>query len=121
MPVGDRVAVWKDLGETRMPPGRTAGVVHEPDPQALGFDHAASWQCFTQRGLVHVAMHGEDRSELIELFEHRRGRHVSGVEDDLGPLEQAQALLWKATGAAREVRIPDERDQKSSGRNSPFR
>jgi hypothetical protein len=43
------------------------------------------------------------------------------VEDELGPLEQAQALLRKAAGAAGQVRISDERDQKSSGRNSPFR
>jgi len=43
------------------------------------------------------------------------------VEDELGPFEQAQALPRKAAGAARQVRIPDERDQESSGRNSPFR
>jgi hypothetical protein len=104
-----------------MPPGGAAGVVHEPDPQALGFDHEASGQCLAQRGLVHVAVHGSNRSELLELLQHRCGRHVSGVEDELGPLEQAETLLWKAAGAARQVRIPDERDQKSSGRNSPFR
>jgi hypothetical protein len=66
-------------------------------------------------------VHGGDRSELLELLQHRRGRHVSGVEDELGPLEQAQTLLWKAAGAARQVCIPNECDQKSSGRNSPFR
>ena len=121
MPVGDRVAPREGGGETRMPPGGGACVVHEPDPQALNFDHEASWQCFTQRVLVHVAVHGGDRSELLELLKHRRRRHVSGVEDELGPLEQAQALLWKAASAARQVRITDERDQKSSGRNSPFR
>ena len=121
MPVGDRVAPRKGVGEPRMPPGSTAGVVHKPDPQALGFDHEASGQCLAQRGLVHVAVHGSNRSELLELLQHRCGRHVPGVDDELGPLEQAQTLLWKAAGAARQVRIPDERDQKSSGRNSPFR
>jgi hypothetical protein len=121
MPIGDRVAAREGVGETSMPPGRTAGVVHEPDPEAAGLDHEASWQCVAQRGLVHVPVHRGDRSELLKLLEDRGPSHVSGVEDELGPLEQAQAPLRKAAGAARQVCITDERDQKSSGRNSPFR
>lgn len=121
MSVGDRVAVGKGFDETRVPPGGTAGVVQEPDPQALGFDHEPSGQRLTQRGLVHVAVHRSDRSELLELLENRPGRHVSGMEDELGPLEQAHAFLRKPAGAARQMRVSDERDQKRSGKNSPFR
>jgi hypothetical protein len=62
-----------------------------------------------------------DRAVSPKLLEERRRREIAHVQDGLRRLENAEAAFGKAARAAREVRIPDERDQRKSGRKAPSR
>jgi hypothetical protein len=66
-------------------------------------------------------VHRGHGSEGFELAEDRQGNDVSGVQDQAGPLEDADALRGQPAFAARQVRVSKERDQLRSDRNSPSR
>jgi hypothetical protein len=111
MAVRDDVAVGEGGAEPLVSPVARAGVVDEPDAKALGFDHAPGGQRLAKGRLVHVPVHGLDRPDLAQVLEHRGGREVADVEDEIGGAEKAQAVVGKPPDAARQVCVADERDQ----------
>jgi hypothetical protein len=104
-----------------MPSVTRARVVDEPDPKALGLDDLLGRQDAAERRVVHVPVDGLDGAELAQIFEHGGGREVADVEDEIGGLEEAEALVGKPPRAARQVGVADERDQRRSSRNRPSR
>ena len=72
-------------------------------------------------GVVHVALHRGDGPVALEVQEHAHRREVAGVDDRVRRLQESQAFPRQGTRAARKVCVTEERDQKRSGRNSPFR
>jgi hypothetical protein len=84
--------------------------VHHADSRAAGLDHELTWERLAQRRLVHVPVDGPDRPEPSELLEHGGRDDVAGVQDQIGGLETAQALVRDAPRPARQMRIRDNRD-----------
>lgn len=119
--VGDHVTARKCPQETRVPPGRGARVVYEADLQPFGLQDEPLGELGSQHGLVHVSLHGRHRSDQAQLFEHVRPGQVADVQDELGTIEQAQALLRQTARPPRQMRVTDERDQRKSAKKAPSR
>jgi hypothetical protein len=95
--------------------------VDEPDPEALLLDDRALGEKRAKSRLVHVPVDGGDGRELAKLLEHRRGREVADVHDRVRRSKDAQALVWQPPGAARKVRVAEDRDQEPASRKRPSR
>ena len=119
--VDDHVAAGEELPQALSPAVRRPTVVDEPDPNALELGAGTHGQEPPQLPVVHVALHRRHRREALEIGEHGGRGEVTRVHDRVGCLEDPQALDRKRARAAREVRVSEQRDQKRSGRNSPFR
>ena len=119
--VDDEIARTEVADEPLVPAGCRAGVVHEADPHAFGFDEEPLGQQCTELGIVHVAVHGLDRPELAKLREDGRGREVAHVKDRRRVAEELPARVRQASYAPRKVRVPDERDQGAPSRKRPSR
>jgi hypothetical protein len=119
--VGDHVATWERRGKAPVTRRGRTGIVHQANAKPLGLD----LQALRQRGfhgrLVHIAVHGSDRTKPAELLEHIRRGEITHVQDEFCTLEEASARVGKAPRAAREMRVADERDQRKSGRKAPSR
>jgi hypothetical protein len=50
-------------------------------------------------------VHRGHRSERSELVEHRRGGEIARVQDEIRPLEDADAIRGEAALATREMRV----------------
>jgi hypothetical protein len=62
--------------------------------------------------LVGVAEDGVDgRAERPQLLEHRDGRDVAAVEDQVGCAEPLEARLGDPSRSPRQVRVGDRRDE----------
>jgi hypothetical protein len=121
VPIGDRVAVQERFEQTLVASGSAARVMHEPDAQASRVHDEPAGKRGPQLGLVHVPVHRGDRGERAQLLEDGRSRQIADVEDEVGALEQADALTRETTRASREMRVADEGDQRNSGRKAPSR
>ena len=84
---------------------RPARVVHETDVHAFRLDDQPSWQGRTHSRLVHVAVHRGHGSERSELVQHRRGGEIARVQDEIRPLEDADAVRGEAALATRKMRV----------------
>ena len=119
--VGDEVAARKPGPEPFVPPRPRPRVVDEPDSEALGVDDEAIGELLAERAFVHVPVHRLDVREGPKLGEDRRGGEVAHMEDELRPLEHADARCGKPADAVAKVRVADERDQKAPSRKRPSR
>jgi hypothetical protein len=121
--VNDRVAPGKRGCEPRRPPYGGPGHVHHPDPSPRNADDPPFRQELQERRLVHVPCHSLDRRQPPELLEHRSANEVTGVQDQLGALQSAQALTRQPPRSARHVRVGDDRDERQPApfRNAPSR
>jgi hypothetical protein len=119
--VGDEVAIREEVAEPNVPSVRRASVVNQADSQALELDGRPDRKRPAELPVVHVALHAGHRAEELQISEDRRGGEVAGVEDRVGCVEEPEALCRKGTRTAWKMRVSQERDQKRSGRNSPFR
>jgi hypothetical protein len=95
--------------------------VQDPNPLPFRLHNAASRQRGAERRLVHVALDRDDRRESLQILEDRGGGEVAGMEDEVGPLEDSDAIAREPPPAARQVGVSEECDQRRSGRNSPSR
>ena len=104
-----------------MPPPRRPRVVDEPDAHALRRDDEPLGKLRAKLRLVDVSVDGGERGKASQPGENRAGGEVADVEDEVGPLENASALLRKAGEAVTEMRVADERDQGTPSRKRPSR
>jgi hypothetical protein len=109
------VASRETRDEPFLPPGLRAGDVHHPDQGAVDLDDPLLRQRRSQRGLVHVPVHALDRGERCQLLEHARGHEIAAVQNQLGPLELAQAFVGQPASPAREMSVRDDGDRGDGG------
>jgi hypothetical protein len=95
--------------------------VDEPDPAALYLHHPPLRQRCLQGWLVHVPEDGLDRRVGLDLAQHRSGNDVARVEDQVGPLELADAAVREPPRPAWQVRVGDDRDARQGERKRPSR
>jgi len=82
--------------------------VHHPDPSAARFDNPFRRQDTAQRRLVDVPVDTLDPAERPQLLERRQRDDVARVQDQIGLPEEPDALLGKAPGASRKMRVGDD-------------
>jgi hypothetical protein len=119
--VGDEVARGKTGHEPFVSPAGRPAVVNDPEAKTLGLDHEPLGQGASERELIHVPVDGRHGSEPAQLVEHGDRGEVAEMHDEVGGLEEPDAVSWKAAGAAWEVRVPEERDQGMPSRKRPSR
>lgn len=120
VPVHDQPATREAGPQALRPAGSRAGVVYEPDANAFRLDDQLLRQSVPDRGLVHVSVHRLQRRQGAQLLEHIERREVADVQDQVGGSEKSQASVRKPALAARQVRVADERDQRTPSRKRPF-
>ncbi len=121
VPVRDDVAARESAPQALVPSMTRPRVVNEADPEAFSLDDAARRQLAPESRVVHVPVNRLHGAELSQLGEHRGGREVAHVDDEIGGVEQAQARVGKPARAARQVRVADQRDQERPSRKRPSR
>jgi hypothetical protein len=105
----DRVAAGEAPDEPRLPPGRRPGNVHHPDPDVLDLDYELLRQERSQRRLVGVSVDRlHRRPDRAQLLQHRHGREVAAVEDQVGPAQRLETDLGEPSGSPRQVRVRDD-------------
>ena len=119
--VGDEVAARKPGPEPFVPPRPRPRVVDDPDSEALPLHDEPLRKLGANLRLVHVSVHRLDVREGLKLGEDRPSGKVAHVEDELRPLEHADARRGKPADAVAKVGIADERDQKVPSRKRPSR
>jgi hypothetical protein len=95
--------------------------VDEPDPKSFELRRRSDWKRRAELAVIHVPLHGDYRTEALQVRKDRGRREIAGVNDGVRGFEDPQAINRERTRAAREVRVSQERDQNRSGRKSPFR
>ena len=82
-----------------------AGVVDHADARALGLDDAALGQPRASAGASTLPSTATPAGRALELVEHRGGRDVAGVEDQVGAAQALEAAAGRrrarAAGACR--------------------
>ena len=119
--VGDDVAAGEELAQALVPPVRRASIVNEADADAFELDGRPDGQRPAKLAVVHVPLYGDHRAETLQVDENRARREIARVDDGVRGFEDPEAGRRERTRAAREMRVSQKRDQKRSGRNSPFR
>jgi hypothetical protein len=104
-----------------MPPWSRPGVMDEPDSHPRSLDDLPFLQLRLEDGLVHVSVHGLDGGVAPQLLEHRGGREVADVQDELRPLQEPHAFFGEPPPPPRQVRISEENDQGAPSRKRPSR
>lgn len=94
-----------------MPAAGRPGIVDQPDPQSLGFDDGTLGKLGAKGGHVHVPAHRRHGGERPQILQDESTGEIAYVQDEIGALEQPEALVREAARASRQVRITDERDQ----------
>ena len=119
--VGDDIAAGEELPQALVPAGTGAAVVDEPHPKPFELGRRSHGKRRAERVIVHVPMHGDHGAEALQVGKDGGRREIAGVDDDVRRFEDPQAVRRERSRAAREMRVSKKRDQKRSGRNSPFR
>jgi len=119
--VGDDIAAGEEFSQALVPTDNGAAVVNEPDSKPFELGRRSHGKRRAEPVVIHVSMHGDHRAEALQIGEDRGRREVAGVDDDVRGFEDPQAVRRERPRAAREMRVSQKRDQKRSGRNSPFR
>ena len=70
------------------------------------FDHRLLRQALADTWHVHVALHGGDRRNGLQMAQHRQGYHVAGVQNHVNPLKGINNRLGKF--ARRQMGITDK-------------
>jgi hypothetical protein len=112
VPVHDRRTAGKRGAEALLAPDTRPRVVHHPDPNAFDVDHSALRQAGPQVTVVHVPDDRFDRTQCREVVEHARGNDVARVQDEIALIEQLDAGARESSGAARQVGVRDDRDER---------
>ena len=119
--VGDDVAAGEEPSQALVPADSRAAVVNEPDPEALELGRRSHRKGSPEVAVVHVSLHGEHRTEELEVSQDGGRREVAGVNGGVRGFEDPEAVRRKRARAAREMRVSQKRDQNRLGRNAPFR
>jgi len=104
-----------------MPPRSRPGVMDEPDSHPGSLDDPPFRQLRLEDGLIHISVHSLDRGVAPQLLEHRGGREVPDVQDQLRPLQEPHAFVGQPPRPPRQVRISEENDQDAPSRKRPSR
>jgi hypothetical protein len=112
MPVHDHGATRKGGAEPLLASDAGTGVVHEADAHAIDFHDASLGQRRLQFRLIHVPgyrLHGPACGKRLERADRD---DVAGVKHEVRILQQAQTLPWQSAGAARQVGVRDDGDER---------
>jgi hypothetical protein len=105
----DRIAPREPPDEPLLPAGGRTRDVHHPDPDLLDLENELLREQLPQRRLVGVPVHRlHRRSDRAQLLQHRHGREVAPVKDQVGPAQRLQTDLGEPSGSPREVRVGDD-------------
>jgi hypothetical protein len=110
--VHDHCTVGKRVTKPLLASEAGTGVVHDADPHAFDLHDPSLGERRLQRRLIHVSRHGLDRPERGQLRQGARRYDVAGVEHEIGVLQQTHALAWQSAGAARQVGVRDDGDER---------
>lgn len=110
--VDDGRAAWKAGDQARLSPGPATRVVNDAQSCLPHLDNPFSRQERSERGLVHVPVHREDRSERAQLLEHALGYEVARVNDQVGRGELAEASVGQPSPASGQMRVGEDRDAR---------
>ena len=111
VPVDDGLAVREPGGEPCLAASSRPGNVDHSDPHLPHLDDPFGRKRLAQRLLVHGPDHALHRwTELTQLLEDPGGDEVTSVQDQIRAAQEAQALVGKSAGAARQVRVGDDGD-----------
>jgi hypothetical protein len=112
----DGVGSREAAAQACTPALRRSGIVNHTHGFPVEFDFERCRQRASQGWLVDVAMDSvHDRTEGLELFEHRNVEKVTGVDHGVGFADQLAASLGEAARALRHVGIGKEDDQTRAG------
>ena len=107
----DRVGVGEAFAHSLEPPGRRAGVMDHPDPDACQLHGPPLREPHLQLPAVDVSPHPVDRrTERLEVFQHLQLHEVAGVQDRVRLLEPLHARVGQPARPARQMRVRDHRD-----------
>jgi hypothetical protein len=111
VPIDDGVAVLETRRQPGLAPKTRAGIVNDPDPEAVDLDDTLPGQPLLKGLLVHVpADTFEQRPELPELLIEDARDEVAAVQQNVGAADQPDALSRQGTSPPREVRVGDDGD-----------
>jgi hypothetical protein len=114
--VDDRGAAGKGRVQTILAACPRARVVHHPDLHALDLDNSALRQDGLQRFVIHVPRDRLHGGESAQLDEHALRDDVPRVQDEIGLRQEPNALPRESAGAARQVRVRDDGDERQRER-----
>jgi len=110
--VDDGRAAWKAGNQAHLAPGPASRVVNDAQSCLPNLENPFSRQERLERGLVHVPVHREDRSERAQRLEHVLGHEVARVNDQVGRGELADASVGKPPRATGQMRVGEDRDAR---------
>jgi hypothetical protein len=110
--VDDGGAAAEPGSEACRSPGPQTSVMDQPQSRLPHLDDALSRQHRSERGLVHIPVHGRDRTEPPELLEHALGHEVACVNDQVGIRQLTPAGFREPPPAARQVRVGEDGDSR---------
>lgn len=93
----------------------------QPDSHPGSLDDTPFRELCLEERLIHVSVNSLDRCVAPKLLEHRSGREVADMQNDLCPLQEPHAFAGQLPRPARQVRISEENDQGASSRKRPSR
>jgi hypothetical protein len=110
--VDDGRTASKPGDQTRLAPCASSRVVYDAESRVPHLDDPFSRQERSERGLVHVPVHRDDRSERAQVFEHALGHEIARVDDQVGRGELTYAIVGKPPRASGQMRVGEDGDAR---------